>query len=193
LKFSSRLRLIVLVLLLFWIAAESARFLVIDKPEKSDVILVLAGETDQRPERALQLLNQGYAPRAVFDVPADAKVYGTTYLEIAQKWSASQPQAAAIVICPIRGLSTKAETADAAECLRKIGVRAVLVVTSDFHTRRALSIFRRQNPEWTFSVAAAYDPTQFGEQWWRHRQWAKTNVDEWLRMFWWQLVDRWES
>ncbi|HST09916.1 MAG TPA: YdcF family protein [Terriglobales bacterium] len=191
-KFSRRLRLIVLVLLFLWLVAGSARFLIIDEPEKSDVILVLAGETEQRPARALQLLNEGYAPRVVFDVPADARMYGSTYLEIAQKWAAAQPQASAIVICPIQGLSTKAETADAAECLRKIGVRSVLVVTSDFHTRRALSIFRRENPEFTFSVAAAYDATQFGEQWWRHRQWAKTNVDEWLRMFWWQLVDRWE-
>jgi uncharacterized SAM-binding protein YcdF (DUF218 family) len=67
----------------------------------------------------------------------------------------------------------------------------VLLVTSDFHTRRALSIFQKEDPDWTFSVAAAYDDTQFGANWWTHRQWAKTNVDEWLRMFWWQAVDRW--
>jgi hypothetical protein len=165
----------------------------VDKPEKSDAILVLAGETEQRPVRALELLNQGYAPRIVLDVPADAKVYGSTYLQIAQQWAAAQPQASAIVICPIHGLSTKTESSDAAECLRKIGLKSVLLVTSDFHTRRALSIFRKEDPEWTFSVAGAYDPTQFGAQWWQHRQWAKTNVDEWLRMFWWQLVDRWEK
>jgi uncharacterized SAM-binding protein YcdF (DUF218 family) len=193
LKFSRRLRLVVLAICFFWLAANSAKFLVLDQPEKSDVILVLAGETDQRPARALELFNQGYAPRIVLDVPAEAKVYDSTYLQIAQAWAAAQPQASAIVICPIHGLSTKTESSDAAECLRKIGLKSVLLVSSDYHTRRALSIFRKEDPQWIFSVAAAYDPTQFGAQWWRQRQWAKTNVDEWLRMFWWQLVDRWEK
>jgi hypothetical protein len=40
-------------------------------------------------------------------------------------------------------------------------------------------------------VAAAYDPNEFGVQWWRHRQWAKVDFDEWLRLIWWELVDRW--
>ncbi len=192
-KFSRRLRLAVLVVSFLWLAANSAKFLVVDQPEKSEVILVLAGETDRRPARGLELLNEGYAPRVVMDVPADAKVYGSTYLQIAQQWAGAQPQAPAITICPIHGLSTKTESWDAGECLRKIGVKSVLLVSSDFHTRRALSVFRREDPEWRFSVAAAYDPTEFGAQWWRQRQWAKTNVDEWLRMFWWQLVDRWKK
>ncbi len=193
LKFSRRLRWVVLAVSFFWLAANSAKFLVVDQPEKSDAILVLAGETDQRLARALELFNQGYAPRIVLDVPAEARLYGSSYLQIAEAWAAAQSQASAIVICPIHGLSTKTESSDAAECLRKIGVKSVLLVTSDFHTRRALSTFHKEQPQWTFNVAAAYDPTQFGAQWWRQRQWAKTNVDEWLRMLWWQLVDRWEK
>ena len=35
------------------------RILVVDSPQPSDVIVVLAGETDRRPAHALQLLNQG--------------------------------------------------------------------------------------------------------------------------------------
>jgi uncharacterized SAM-binding protein YcdF (DUF218 family) len=64
-------------------------------------------------------------------------------------------------------------------------------VTSEFHTRRALSTFRRELPRRTFSVAATYDSAQFGTHWWTHRQWAKTVVDEWLRLLWWSVVDRW--
>jgi len=191
LKFSRRLRVIVLILVALWLAASSATFLIVDSPVKSDVILVLAGETEQRPERAVELLQQGFGSRVIFDVPADPKVYGVTYVELAQKWAAEQSQAQALSICPIHGLSTKAESLEAGECLRKLGTRSVLLVTSDFHTRRALSIFRREDPGWTFNVAAAYDESQFGTPWWRHRQWAKTNVDEWLRMVWWQAVDRW--
>lgn len=180
-----------LVLLLLWLASSSAKFLIIDDPQKSDAILVLAGETDRRPARALELLNQGYARYIVFDVPDGPKVYGSSYLQLAQNWASAQPQSRALVVCPIQGLSTRAETEDAVECLRKLDTPSVLLVTSDFHTRRALSIFRKEVPEITFHVAAAYDPTQFGVQWWRHRQWAKTNLDEWMRLLWWELVDRW--
>ena len=58
-------------------------------------------------------------------------------------------------------------------------------MTSDFHTRRALSIFREEVPGRSFSVAAAKDETQFGTRWWTHRQWAKTCLDEWMKVVWW--------
>lgn len=183
--------MVVLILVAFWLVASSATFLIVDHPVKSDVILVLAGETNQRPTRALELLQQGFGSRVVFNVPADAKIYGSTYVQLAEKWAAEQPQASALSICPTHGLSTKEESLEAGECLRKFEAKSVLLVTSDFHTRRALSIFQRELPDWTFSVAAAYDEEQFGVPWWKHRQWAKTNVDEWLRVFWWEAVDRW--
>jgi len=39
---------------------------------------VLAGETDKRPQRALELLSQGYGKRIVLDVPSNAKLYEFT-------------------------------------------------------------------------------------------------------------------
>lgn len=177
--------------MLVWLAASSGTFLVIDEPQKADTILVLAGETDHRPARALELLKLGYAGRVILDVPASAMIFGSTYLQLAQSWTNAQPQSNALTVCPIQGLSTKAEAGNASECLRQAGAHSVLLVTSDFHTRRALSVFRKEIPDCTFHVAAAYDPTQFGMQWWRHRQWAKTNVDEWSRLLWWESVDRW--
>jgi uncharacterized SAM-binding protein YcdF (DUF218 family) len=66
-----------------------------------------------------------------------------------------------------------------------------LLVTSDFHTRRALSIFQKEVPNHIYSVAATLDPGEFGAQWWRHREWAKVNVDEWTRLVWWELIERW--
>lgn len=191
LRISRSLRVLVLVLAFAWLAARSGRLLVIDDPQHADVILALAGETEQRPSRALQLLSQGYAERLILNVPANAVIYGATYQQLAQNWIQNLPQANSLSVCPIQGLSTKAESLDTAQCLRKVNARSVLIVTSDFHTRRALSEFRKELPGYTFHVAASYDATQFGEPWWRHRQWAKTNLSEWLRLLWWELVDRW--
>ncbi|MFZ0294695.1 MAG: ElyC/SanA/YdcF family protein, partial [Candidatus Sulfotelmatobacter sp.] len=83
------------------------------------------------------------------------------------------------------------EAKEAEKCLQREDAKSVLIVTSDFHTRRALEIFRREFPEREFSVAAARNDEGFGTRWWTHRQWAKTFVDEWLRLIWWKVVDQW--
>ena len=173
------------------LARNAGKILVVDTPEPSDVIVVLAGETDRRPAHALELLDKGFAPRVLIDVPAPAKVYDTMQIELADRYIQRLPQAASISICPIWGLSTRAEAHDVANCLANQPVQRVLIVTSDFHTRRSLSTFRHEVHGQTFSIGAAHDPTQFGTRWWTHRQWAKTFFDEWIRLFWWSVVERW--
>lgn len=176
---------------LVWIAMNGGRWLVIDAPQKSDVILVLAGETDKRPERGLRLLQQEYATRMILDVPAQARVYQWSQMELAQKYLSGLPQAAGLTACPVFGRSTQEEARDAEKCLQAAGARSVLMVTSDFHTRRALEIWRHELPGYTMSVAAARDPEQFAEPWWQRRQWAKTFLAEGLKFLWWETVDRW--
>ena len=99
------------------LAANAGRLLVVDDPEPSDVILVLAGETDHRPARALQLLDQGYGRRVLMDVPAAARIYEFTQIELAEKYIQDLPEAASMRICPIEGLSTRDESHDVEKCL----------------------------------------------------------------------------
>ncbi|MBS1850871.1 MAG: YdcF family protein [Acidobacteria bacterium] len=169
----------------------SGRFLVVNDPQAADVILVLAGETEQRPALALSLLRKGYAPKLVLDVPAAAQLYQWPQTELARRYLQELPEAAALSVCPIAGLSTRDESDDAARCLAQMGGKKVLIVTSDYHTRRSLSIFRKTQPGFTYSVAAAHDASAFGVNWWQHREWAKTNFNEWTKFLWWEAVDRW--
>ncbi len=170
----------------------AGRILVVDSPQPSDVILVLAGESYHRPQCALDLLKRGYARRVIINVPADTKIYNFTLVELTEKYVHDLPDSAAVTVCPTHGLSTRDESLDAAKCLDSESGSRILIVTSDFHTRRALSIFRHEVPGKSFSVAAARDSTQFGTRWWAHRQWAKTCIDEWLRMLWWNGIERWQ-
>ncbi len=181
----------VLAAVLTAFAMDAGRLLVVDDPQPSDVILVLAGETEHRPARALQLLDQGYGRRVVIDVPADAMIFGVSELQFAEKYVAGLPEAAEVRICPITGLSTREESHDVERCLANETGRRILIVTSEFHTRRALSILRHELPSKTFSVAVARDDAEFGTRWWTHREWAKTCVGEWERLLWWTAVERW--
>jgi len=170
--------------------AGSAWLLEIDRPEKADVIVVLAGETDRRPATGLELLAAGYAPVMLLDAPV-ARIYDRNAADIAASYLQRAAGSHHAEVCPVYGLSTKAEVEDVKNCLRKMEARNVLLVTSEFHTRRALDIFRQQDRDRHYNVAAAYDDREFGIQWWRHREWAKTNLAEWVRLLWWNAVDRW--
>ena|ERR1700688_1396549 len=183
--------LAVLAMLLAAMATKAASFLVVDEPRRSDVIVVLAGETDRRPARALELLQQGYGRRIVLDVQTTIKIYEFSQIQLAEKYVQDLPQRGVVSICPIYGLSTKDESKDVEKCLAHEGARSVLLVTSDYHTRRARSVFRRELPGLDFSIAAARNEEQFGARWWTHRQWAKTLLYEWLRLIWWNVVDEW--
>ena len=188
-----RFRLLLLVFLILFIAyaKNAARFLVVDEPSKSDVIVVLAGETHVRPARAVELLRQGVAPRVLLDAETRDQVYDQSLVDIARRYAAGLPEAANVSVCPILGFSTFSEADDVRRCLQPLGVHRVLIVTSEFHTRRARMIFQHRLPEYQFSVAAARNPAEFGDEWWTNREWAKTTFDEWLRFVWWEAVDRW--
>jgi uncharacterized SAM-binding protein YcdF (DUF218 family) len=185
------LRFLLLLVILVALASQAARFLIVDDPQKSDAIVVLAGETGVRPARGLELLRQQMAPHLFLDVEAGTQLFDQPLTVVAQTYINSLPDRALVSVCPIVGLSTNAETGDARRCLDSIGARRVLIVTSEFHTRRALSIFRKRLPQYQVSIAAARDPTRFGTAWWTSREWAKVTFDEWIKLIWWNCVDRW--
>src|SRR5260370_17003909 len=114
--------------------------LVIDEPRTSDVILVLAGETEHRPARALQLLGEGYTRKIVIDVPAEGQIYEFSPLELARRYVEDLSQKASISICPIQGLSTKTEARDAELCLPREGAKSALIVRSHSHPLRPFHI-----------------------------------------------------
>jgi hypothetical protein len=186
-------RALILLLIVVALASQAARFLVVNDPQKSNAIVVLAGDTNLRPARALELLRQGMAPRAFLDVQARDQIFDQRLTDLAQKYASSLPEANRVSVCPITGLSTNAESDDVNRCLQAARVHRVLIVTSEFHTRRALTIFRHRLPQYQFSVAAVNDPTEFGIAWWTHREWAKVTLDEWMKLIWWEAVDRWRG
>ena len=189
---SMRIRfLLVVFLVLVALGSQAGRLLVVDEPQKSDAIIVLAGETAVRPARAVELLRQGMAAHVFLDVESRDVIYDQRLTEIAQRYANSLPDRERISACPITGLSTYAESEDVNRCLQSLNVHSVLIVTSASHTRRALRIFRHRLPQYQFAVAAAQDPTHFGTFWWTNREWAKTTLDEWVKLTWWELVDRW--
>lgn len=173
------------------LVSQAGNFLSVDEPEKADAIVALAGETRDRPARALELLRQGMAPHVFLNVQARDLIYNQPLGKIAQEYVDGLGESKRVTICPVLGPSTNAEADDVNRCLQPLGVHRVLIVTSQFHTRRALLIFRHRLPQYEIHVTAARNPLQFGSAWWTHREWAKNTFDEWSKLVWFEMVDRW--
>ncbi len=75
--------------------------------------------------------------------------------------------------------STRAEAAALLPEIRREGIRRLLLVTSNYHTRRAGRIFREAAPDLTIVVVGAPDRNYTPQGWWRSREGQKTFVTEW--------------
>ena len=172
---------------------NAGRMLVVRDLRHADAIIVLNGESDRRPALGVDLLRQGYAPHALLDVSQNARVYNIAQVQIAEEYINTLPPeiSGSVSVCTTSAHSTREEAVQVRRCLDTVAVHSILVVTSEYHTRRALSIFRHVFPEYTIGVAGAVEPEEFGVRWWRHREWAKTTSGEWARLIWWECVDRW--
>ena len=74
--------------------------------------------------------------------------------------------------------STEGEAVELERCLEARGWRSIIVVTSDYHTRRARIIWRRMltkaDPPFQLSVRGVTDDDFQVRAWWRQRRYAKT-------------------
>jgi len=186
----------VVLCLLTWFLQPGGQ-LVVNNAEKSDAIVVLAGSAaDARYWRGMDLLRTGYGQHLFLDAVAGVS-YGHSMIELAQDFvnRTAGANASQVSVCPVEGDSTKDEAPQVNTCLQQLQPppHSVLLVTDDYHTRRALSIFRDRLPQYHWTAAAAHNLFLFGQPWWKQREWAKTYLTESEKLLWWELFDRWRN
>jgi len=171
-----------------FLLSRAGSFLIINAPQRSDVIVVLDGEWPQ----AVKLQKEGYAPRSLLDANTNYRLWGKSEAEMAAEFlERSKPPG--MEICLVASGSTFNEAAEVQRCLQPLQPQSVLLVASDFDTRRTLSIFRTRLPQYRWSIAASSAPYHDADQYWKHRAWAKTVLNGWEQYLWWKLADQWRS
>jgi uncharacterized SAM-binding protein YcdF (DUF218 family) len=176
--------LIVLLLIVFHspILAAAGSALVLDEPaQKADIVLVLGGDGyGFRIHKAATLVQQGFAPHAMISGPGG--FYGLHECELAIPFAvkAGFPESY-FIHAENEALSTTEEAQVIVPRIRNLGARSVLLVTSDFHTRRAARVFRKAAPDLKFTVVAAPGHEFTPQGWWRSRQGQKIALLEWTK------------
>ncbi len=162
------------------------RWWVVDEPPaKSQAIVVLGGDSaaGARVQQAIELYRQGWAPKLVFS----GQLFRTDLCENALMQSQAihagiPPQA--IVLAPCNAYSsTLTETLALRSFLTEDKINRIILLTSNFHTRRARRIARAilEPSGFVVRMSAAPDERFPVDHWWQLREGQKVMVLELLK------------
>jgi uncharacterized SAM-binding protein YcdF (DUF218 family) len=144
-----------------------------DQPFAADIIVVLGGGWDgNRILRAGELVRQGYARQVLVSGPDSLYDTSEDLLSIPFAVKRGYP-ASYFAGFPLHADSTYDEALALVPELRRRGSRRVIVVTSDYHTRRAGRIWRSVAPDMDIRMVASLDSNFRSSSWWRSRQGLK--------------------
>lgn len=176
----------VLILLLLlthsvWLGWMGELLVHTETPSHADVVVVLAGDpSGHRILRAAELVKQGYASKVLVSGPGGG--YDLHECDLAIPFVVRRGYPASWFIpAPHSAHSTEEEGQALLPVLQNLRAHTVLVVTSDYHTRRAWRTLRAQWPGIDVHMIAASDDFFSPYGWWHTREGRKTFLLEWTK------------
>jgi uncharacterized SAM-binding protein YcdF (DUF218 family) len=165
--------------------AAAANYLIEDDGARhADVAVVLGGDNyGDRTMKAAELVKAGFAPYVLVSGPPRLMRYESTdEIEYAEQHGYPASLFREIHL-PGNADSTHTEAQYIGRYLRSEGVHSILLVTSNYHTKRAAKLWRRSNPWLTVTVVPSVDPGRYftPQTWWKTRPGKKMFLYEWMK------------
>ena len=148
-----------------------------------------------RVDGAARLLQQGVAARMLLSVPKQS-YWDESVVPMAQRYLENhygKDVASRADFCETDpGVNSTAQEALAlSRCIREHGWQSVVVVTSNYHTRRAgviwRAMLRKDGSSLQLRIFGVDDPEFQPNAWWSKRLYAKTWVTEFSKLVWVEL------
>jgi uncharacterized SAM-binding protein YcdF (DUF218 family) len=164
----------------YWLPAFSHPLIHNEGPAKADIAVVLAGDSyGRRIQFAASLVRDGFVPAVLVSGP---RMFGVHESDLAIAMAVRQGNPAEWFFpFPHSALSTRQEAEVIVPELRRRNIHSFLLVTSDFHTRRAARIFRKAAKDIQMRVVASPDEYFHADSWWQTREGQKTVLIEWMK------------
>ena len=180
--------LLALALLAAWVFREpllvSAGKLLIrsDTPQKADLIYVLAGDFwGSRVLAGSELGARGYANQVVFSGGLYADNYeGDMSIQFAVDHGYPRPLFLSV---PLRAQSTIEEAIELRPIFERLRAKRVILVTSDYHSRRVGLVFSLFVPGVRFCIVSAPDKVFDVASWWKTENGRRVLFSEYSKMF----------
>jgi uncharacterized SAM-binding protein YcdF (DUF218 family) len=173
------LRIVVIAFVLLLALAVAAivfpqKFLCVDSgPAQADVIVVLGGGAAERPERAAELFKEQAAPRIIVSGWGDCEINRQLLIE--------DGVPADVIGLETRSRTTRENAEFTVKLLRQQKAGRVILVTSWFHSRRALASFRHFAPEIKFYSRPSY--VAYARASWPDRRFGRRVYLEYPKLF----------
>jgi uncharacterized SAM-binding protein YcdF (DUF218 family) len=161
-------------------------------PAHADAAVVLQGSTTAEKARiagAIALLQRGAADRILLSIPRES-YWGQSMPPVARAFlerTYGADLASRVEFCETGEEvdSTFQEAQSLKHCIAEHHLRSIVVVTSNYHTRRAGILWRRggHEPDIELWIHGVPDP-EFEQPWYRHRRAAKTFLLETTKLVW---------
>jgi uncharacterized SAM-binding protein YcdF (DUF218 family) len=148
---------VIFCLLVCWIFPQEI-LTVESGPTKADVIVILGGSPLDRPKLAGDLFREGAAAKILVSGAGDCEQSA----QLLQK--ADVPEEALVLECESHTTFENAKFS--VPILRKLDAKRVIIVTSWYHSRRALACFKHFAPEIQFYSRPSY--AEFDRKQWQH-------------------------
>jgi uncharacterized SAM-binding protein YcdF (DUF218 family) len=149
------------------------KFLSVDSgPVKADVIVLLGGGLGERPERAAELFRERAAPRIILSGFGDCDINRRLLMKD------GVPAGAIQLEC--RSRTTKENAQFTIQLLREENVKRAVIVTSWYHSRRALKTFGHYAPDLKFYSRPSYFASTRAE--WSRRKISRRIYLEFLKL-----------
>jgi uncharacterized SAM-binding protein YcdF (DUF218 family) len=150
-------------------------------PWRADIIVVLGGDfRGTRVLKAAELAWEGYAPQVM--VSGIESIYGYHESDLAVAWAVEHGYRKDLFVkfrAPVN--STREEAQAVVAELRRRGIHRFLLVTSNYHTHRATTIFHEESPDIPFHTVASPYWAFRPDAWWKTRDGQKCFAGEWTR------------
>ena len=152
-----------------------------EAPQKADAIFVLGGDQfGDRVTYGAELARQGFAPKVYVSGPSGIFDYHESDLAIVFARNKGYGDVSFVAL-ENECRSTRDEAERYMPEFERMGFRKVLVVTSNFHTRRAGRIMRAAGKVPEIHMMAAPTREFHPEDWWTRRQDQKNLFMEWSK------------
>jgi uncharacterized SAM-binding protein YcdF (DUF218 family) len=164
-----------------WMRALGYLLVRSDQPVHADYAVVLAGDMyGHRIIEGAELVRQGLVRKALVSGPRVC--YGIAESELAVNFAVKKGYPADYFVqFPHNATSTQEEAQLLVPELRRLGAHSFLLVTSDFHTRRAGRCFRDLASGMDMRVISTPDEFFRPDSWWSNREGRKTFYMEWSK------------
>lgn len=153
-----------------------------EAPRRAEAAVVLAGDSwGLRVLRGGELHREGFVPIVLVSGPPG--MYGFYESDLAVKFATGRGfPVEAFEALHIDYHSTQEEAHLIVQELKRRKIRSILLVTSDYHTRRSERIWRYIAPWLEVRVVAATDKYFRRDQWWADRESSKRVFSEWTKL-----------